>query len=682
MKEQPYRLASDARHFAGTAISRNRPLKFKLNGQTISGFAGDTVLSAVLASGYDAAGLRSGPPIGLTQRHAPPIFPSAHHRDPARALPMERTPATDGADYLTPGASRISKLGLAMSRLRGSRSLGLNLDVPATMQRPWLHGGAEIGPEADMVIVGGGISGMTAAVAAAKAGLGVILVEASLHLGGHARLFGSQEGEETPDQSIMRLVAAIAQDQTIVVMPGTQAIAARPGAVRVHAVTVIDGKPVARTQDLHAPHIVLATGVIERLPIFAGNRLPGVTTTLEAYGLASQFGVWPGKTALLATVTNAAYRLAMLAADGGVEVSRIIDGRPAPQSRFIEFAKAYGITMAAGTIPGAATLAAKQRQISLTPQSAFHHLPQAEPALVADRIILCGGWQPDLTLWHMAGGESSWNEGTRRLDPVLGGPPGMALAGSAAGYLSGHACLKSGKDAVAQALSRRRRIVEERLIHPMYETPDGPTPIAANAQADAAPAFLDSGQSYIERPEQQRVRWPGWLPFVKSTQAWSLADMPQPLAIADIAAGTQLGTIPAQSAGIVAQERVALIPIATGPRTTATAPDTSHYLVPGYLAGRFGTGSITCAIAPLEKRRLEVGALVYADADENCPFKAIGVVVRVGDSGAAALFAASAQSAPTTYVREDSRSIAVSVIGPYSALMSLDAPLGSGPGAS
>src|SRR5690606_8248806 len=213
-------------------------------------------------------------------------------------------------------------------------------------------------------------------------------------------------------QSIMRLVAAIAQDQTIVVMPGTQAIAARPGAVRVHGVTIIDGKPVARTQDLHAPHIVLATGVIERLPIFAGNRLPGVTTTLEAYSLASQFGVWPGKTALLATVTNAAYRLAVLAADGGVKVSRIIDGRPEPQSRFIEFSKAYGITMAAGTIPGTATLAAKQRQISLTPQSAFHHQPQAEPALAADRIIVCGGWQPDLTLWHMAGGESSWNEGT------------------------------------------------------------------------------------------------------------------------------------------------------------------------------------------------------------------------------------------------------------------------------
>jgi len=77
-----------------------------------------------------------------------------------------------------------------------------------------------------------------------------------------------------------------------------------------------------------------------------------------------------------------------------------------------------------------------------------------------------------------------------------------------------------------------------------------------------------------------------------------------------------------------------------------------------------------------------VGALVYADADENCPFKAIGVVVRVGDSGAAALFAASAQSAPTAYVREDSRSIAISVIGPYSALTNLDAPLGSGPGAS
>jgi sarcosine oxidase subunit alpha len=680
MKDQPNRLAAGTRHFAGAAILRSRPLKFKLNGLTISGFEGDTVLSAVLASGYDAVGSRDGWPMALTCRHAPPIFPVMPNRKPIHALPMERAPATPGAQYTTAGVNGLGRMSAAVSRLRGSRSLGLDLDFPATMSRPWLAAPAETGPEADMVVVGAGVAGMTAALAGAKAKQRVVLVESSLHMGGHARLFGSQEGEESPDQSVTRLVAAIAQDHTITVMLGAEAIAARPGAVRVHSVSLVRGEPVARTLDIHAPRIIIATGDVERLPIFSGNRLPGIATTLEAYSMAHQFGVWPGKTALFATVTNAAYRLAMLASDAGISVSRIIDGRVDPQSRFIEFAKAYGITMAGGTLPGEAKLAAKERQISLVPQSSLHRLPQAEPPLLAERVVMAGGWQPELTLWHMAGGESRWNAQRNRLEPILDGPLGMALAGSAAGFISGHACLKSGKAAVAQVLGRRPITVEERLIDPIYETPDAPTPATSSNGDVAPPAFLDAGQSYTERPEQKRSRWPGWVPFVGRGPAWSLADTPQPLAIADIAAGAQLGAIPPDSAGIVAQERVALIAIHTGltapPEPEPPRPDNA---VPPYLAGRFGN-SIRYSLAPLEKRRLEVGALIYADADEKNPFRAIGVVIRVVDNQATALMNADAANAKSAFVREDNRAIAVRVSAPQSAQADLSPPLGSATG--
>lgn len=681
MKDQPNRLSSDARHFAGVAIDRRRPVKFKINGQVISGFEGDTVLSAVLAAGFDAIGLHDGWPMALTARHAPPIVAMAHKRDPGKALPMQRTPVTQGADYTTLGTGGVSKFAFAIGRLRGSRSLGLDLDAPIAMQRPWLADEAELAPGTDMVVIGGGVAGMTAAIAAAKAGLRVSLVEASWQLGGHAQLFGSQEGEEPPEQSVARLVAAVDSDDAISVMLGTQAVAARPGVVRVHSVAIVHGVPVPRTLDLPAPHIVIATGVIERLPIFAGNRLPGVSMTLEAYNLAHQFGIWPGKTALLATVSNVAYRLSTLASDAGITVARIIDGRSDPQSRFIEFSKAYGITMVAGTIAGEARLIAKSRQISLTPQSALHHPSPAEPPLLADRLVVCGGWQPDLTLWHMAGGESRWNPQSARLDPILQGPSGMALAGSAAGYLSGHACLRSGKAAVAQVLGRRRIAVEERLIDPIYETPDDPASIA-KPDADAAPpSFLDGGQSYIERPEEKRSRCPGWMPFLRRPPAWSLADMPQPLAIADIAAGTQLGAIPAQSAGIVAQERVALIPINIAhpePARTQSAEPSSN--IPPFLAGRFGSNGLAWSISPLEKRRLEVGALIYPNADETDPFKAVGVVLSADNNGAVALLAASSALPNSSgFVREDNRAFPVQFLGPAS--LGLSPALGSGPGA-
>jgi sarcosine oxidase subunit alpha len=659
VKDQPNRLSSRARHFAGSAIIRSRPVKFRLNGRSISGFEGDTVLSAVLASGYDAVGTRDGCPLALSLRHAPPVLPLANRDDPNKALPMERTPATDGAQYVTLGAGHLAPLGAAMALIKPSRSLDLDLDDARTMLQPWLDSDGEMGPEADLVVIGGGVAGMTAALAGVKAGLRVTLVESSLSLGGYAGLFGSQEGEEAPDQSIQRLVAAIAQDHTIRVMLGTKALAARPGTVRVHSVGMVNGIPTGRTLDLPTRCIIIATGAIERLPVFPGNRLPGVATTLESYHLAQQFGVWTGKTALFSTVSNSSYRLAMLATDAGVGVSRIMDARTDPQSRFIEFSKAYGITIASGTILGEAKPAPKGRALLVSPRSSLQYPGPVEPPLTADRLVVCGGWQPDLTLWHMAGGESQWNA-AGRLDPILKGPVGIALAGSAAGYISHHACLRSGKAAVAQSLNRRSIAVEERLIDPIYETPDDPTP-SANSDAETAPAFLDSGLSYIERPQQKRSRWPGWLPFGARQASWSLADMPHSLAIADIVAGTQLGAIPPQSAGVVAQERVASIPIGSRDSLIEKAAAQPPAGIPAYLGGRFGEESSVCRITASDHRRLEMGALIYADADEKDPLKAIGAVMRVDKGETLALFAATARTRNSAFVREGSTPIAVSV---------------------
>lgn len=680
MKGQPNRLPSNARHFAGAAIERRHPVKFKFNGRTVSCFEGDTVLTALMASGYDTAGERGGHPVGLTMRHAPPIVPARHARDIARALPMERTPATQGAEYLTLGAGPMAGLEAMVQGLLGSRALGLNLDDPATMQRPWLGATAETGPATDLVVIGGGVAGMSTALAGAKAGLSVTLVEANSYLGGNARLFGTQDKEETPEQCIDRLTAAIAQSDAITVMTGTEAIAARPGAVRVHLVSAPNGEPAARVIDLPARYIAVATGVVERLPIFSGNRLPGVCTTLEAFNLAYHFALWPGTTALVATVTNVAYRLAMLATDAGVSVLRIMDGRSSPQSRYIEFSKAYGITMAAGTIPSAARPAKKGGQISLTPQLAFPGRFPAEQQLQADRLLVCAGWQPDLTLWHMAGGESRWNQRTSRLEPDTTAIKGVALAGSAAGYVSRHACLLSGRDAVRQLLGRARTAVAEKLIDPLYETPDDPAPIAARMVPGSAPAFLDGGQSYLERPEQKEPRWPAWVPFLRRPRGWSLADMPHSLVIADIAAGTQLSAIPAESAGIVAQERVALIPINAASPPPAPAPEQENAVaLPAFLSGRFGPDSTQALIAPIEKRRLEVGGLIYPNADETDPFAAVGVVVHAVDNGAVAVMSAlAARPGMLVFVREDNRPIAVRQIGAYEPGLDLKAALGGG----
>jgi len=659
MKGQPHRLgAGQPHHLHGTAIDRSRPLQFRLDGRPISGFAGDTVLSAVLASGVDTLGRRQGASMALTARHAPTISFTALANDHQRTLPMERTPATDGADYVTTSRRRAGNL-LARWMGRG-RSLGMDLDQPDALARPWLGSPAEPGPEADLVVIGGGVAGLAAALAAGKRGLRVVLAEAAPALGGRSRFFGTQEGEETPDQAIARLTQAVDKSDAVTVLPGTLAFALRPGVVRLHQVDMLEGTPTGRVIDIHAPHIVLATGALERLPVFPGNRLPGVSGAMEAFELAYAYGVWPGASTLLATSSSPAYRLAMLGSDAGITVPRIIDSRARPQSRFIEFSKAYGITQAAGTIVAAATPASKGNGLTVSPQLAMEGYVRAEPAIEVDRLVVCGGWQPDLTLWHMAGGESGWHQGRSRLEPH-GGPPGIALAGSAAGWLSLSACVASGRDAVDALLGRQRRAVEEHLIDPIYETPDDPAPIGDRPDEGAPPAYLDGGLRYIERPRLRASRWPGWLPFAPQPPGWSLADTPQPLGIADIAAGVQLDAIPAASAGIVAQERVAMVAIDNGNEAqdrTAPAPP----LPPPYLAGRY-PGAALWLVAPHDSRRLDVGALIFANADETDPLRAIGVIVRSVDDGAVALVSGSAGQ--TASVREPGRAVGIRLVEPY-----------------
>lgn len=612
---------------SGQSIDRSKPGQFRLNGRSVPFFAGDTVLSALLAAGIDCAGLREGQPIALTTRHAPAIAPVA---DRHAALPMERTPATDGADYVTLG-HRLPRSLLTQVFRRDRSSLGLDLDQSEPMPRPWLGETATTRTETDLVVIGGGVAGMSAALAGAKRGLGVVLIEASPSLGGHARLFGTQDGEEVPDEAIARLSRAVTEGGRIVVLTHAEVFAIRPGLVRLHQVLLEDGRPMGRVQDIAAKHTVLATGSLERLPLFAGNRLPGVMGAVEAFALAHHHGVWPGKTVLFATSGSAAYRLAMLARDASIAVPRILDCRPQPQSRFIEFSKAYGITLASGTQVAAITQG--KTGLSILPQLAMSNLPHEDEALSADRLITCGGFQPDLTLWHMAGGESAWSVEHARLDAGHG-PAGIALIGSAAGWQTLSACMESGKEAVNALLDRPVSPIEDRLIDPIHETPDAGAPIGESKPEDAQPVYLDAGHGYLTRPQPEDSKWPAWVPFAPKPSNWSLTDTPRPLGIGEIAAGVQLGAIPAESAGIVAQERIAVIGL--GVMDEATPEETNLPLPPAYLQARY-PGAKLWLIAPQEQRALDAGSLIHSSGDESDPRNAIGVVVRAVDRGAIAL---------------------------------------------
>ncbi len=624
MKGQPNRLELDPRHaFAGHALDRARPLRMRLNGHPIEGFAGDTVLSAAVASGFDTYGIHGGHPLALSLRFSPLVMSA---ETPSDTVPMARLAAADGLDLVTlpAGASGRSILAQARRTLgRAPRSLGIRLDTaPASPNSATEPADARV---VDMVVIGGGIAGMEAVVAAARGGFSVALVERRPMLGGDALLFGRTEGEEAPEDAISRLKREIVSLPDITVHVASEAVAVDGRHIHVESVTLDAGRPKSVVTVFEARHIVVATGAVERLPLFVGNRLPGVVGAAEAFHLAHAYGVWPGRSATVATVSNAAYRLAMLAADAGIDMRRILDRRPVPQSRFLEFCKAYGITMAGGVVPLSAAFAPGSGALGVRTAVSIESYEKEEEPLVVDRFIACGGWQPELTLWHMGSGRSHWQAG--RL--VAGeGPAHIVVAGAAAGYLGTQACLDSGRHAVARLLGEPHEPPRETMIDPAYETPDAAAPIARRESGAVPLTYLDGGASLAARPQAFE---PGVLARLRPSRrakALRLADQPRALGIADVAAGVDLEAIPPASAGDVARER------ALGAGKAFEPVDTHHsseqappHLVPDYLANRYGPNTTVWLVHSLERRRLETGSLIFVNSDQANPAYAIGVVL-------------------------------------------------------
>lgn len=652
MKTQVNRLPGDTgKGLAGAHIDRGRSISFSLNGRVAHGFIGDTVLTALIASGVDTIGTLDGHPLGLRRGAAPPIAHVGTAHDPQQALPMDRTLAMDGAEYVTVGDRTAS--GLFARLFQPGRTLGLVVNADGSgLASPWrgVRGSAE--EPVDLLVIGAGVAGMSAALAGAIAGLKVTLVEASPRLGGHSGLFGTQDGESSPEENVAHLFDEIAASDAITVNTATEVFAITEDLARAHQVDTSGGTAKGRVVDLPAKHIVIATGSLERLPIFAGNRLPGVVGAMEAFELAQRYGIWTGTSWLLATTSNPSYRLGTLLQDTGLKLDRIVEGRDRANSRYIEFCKAYGIRQFPGTTPSFVSATKSGASLSV-------HLPHSDPVPV-ERVVACGGFQPDLTLWHIAGGASHWHREGQRLEP-RGTLAGIALAGSAAGYLTRRGCITSGFDAVDRLLGREGRGVDDPVIDAIYETRDG-WMIGPEGEDTAPPAYLEGDRTLLVRPVTPQQSWSQRFFDRQPKRSRVLSEAPQSLDIGAICAGVALGLIPAASAGIVAQERVALVPLAqTAPTTIKTTTPVLPTFVPPWLDGRFGRDQRVATLDHDKARLLGPGALIYASGDIRDPQSASGVVLRTTNGQTMALVSA---TAPKNVIVRDSGQEIAAVIAP------------------
>jgi sarcosine oxidase, subunit alpha len=243
---------------------------------------------------------------------------------------------------------------IAMRNIRKMAGIG-KLDPAFEMKGTY----DQIFPKTDVCVIGGGPSGMSAALAAGEAGKRVILIEARPYLGGFFQY-------RTADYNNKKSLSDRAEEliQQVRAQPNIRLLA-HSSMVGAYNNNLITGFQVGSERDnfdqryfeIRAESVVVATGCIERPLMFEHNEKPGVMQVACAHRLAHNFGLLPGKIAVFSIGTDLGLEAAVDLHDKGLKIECIADLRcegqdevlvSAIKSRGISYFKAWVATEAHG----------------------------------------------------------------------------------------------------------------------------------------------------------------------------------------------------------------------------------------------------------------------------------------------------------------------------------------------
>lgn len=467
---------------SGGLIDRSRKVSFTFDGKTYSGFVGDSLASALLASGVVLFG-RS------FKYHRPRGVMAAGIEEPSALVQAgtagryePNTRATDLFVYeglQTQSQNRWPSLSLDLMAVN---SLAAPF-IPAGFYYKTFFGGPKLwllyehfirqaaglgkaptqadadiyehrAAFCDVLVVGSGPAGLSAALAASASGARVILAEQDERLGGSLL---------TDPATIDGLDSAawIAKARDTLIGAGARILTRTTAAGYydhdllnlVERLTEPGQKPgpdglAQRLWRVRAGKVVLATGAFERPRLFENNDLPGVMLSGAVRTYLNRYGVRAGSRAVITTDNDDAYRTALALKAAGATVAAIVDSRSAAAASSPLVAQAQAL------MPvhfGAKLIAAKGSAKGLKGAQAL--IDGKAVTLDCDLIAVSGGFSPIVHLHMQAGGTLAWNETEGAFTPdtarqnqttcgAAAGAQGLA-ATLTSGWASGQAATKS-----------------------------------------------------------------------------------------------------------------------------------------------------------------------------------------------------------------------------------------------
>ncbi|EYD77035.1 Sarcosine oxidase alpha subunit [Rubellimicrobium mesophilum DSM 19309] len=496
----------------GRLIDRSRPLRFTFDGHHYRGFAGDTLASALLANGQTVVGrsFKYHRPRGLVasgqeEPNGLVNLGAGHRMEPNQRATV--TPLTEGLTALS--QNRWPNLDLDVGAVNSAfgRFLPAGFYYKTFMwpraawkhvYEPFIRRSAGLGrvPEGrdpdlyehfnvhvDVLIAGGGIAGLAAALAAGRSGQRVLLLEQNGWWGGRAAVDGPEIDGTPAAYWIEQAVKALEALPNVRLRLNTQVSGVYDHGY-VLACEQLDGVgPRQRLWRIRAGKIVSAIGAIERPLAFAGNDVPGVMLASAVRDYLANWGVSVGDRVVVVTNNDDAYRTALAVHRAGLLVPVIVDARPRPDGELVRMARDLGIRIEAGR--GIAKVKGRRGVTGVTLCALVGEGAGIED-IACDAVAMSGGWTPSVHLWSHAGGALAWDDDRAMFLPNPERPPrqhdGSAMvipAGGSAGELRTAGVLASGLSAGAQAAGGEAephiaaRDAEEGPFLPVWVMPQG-----------------------------------------------------------------------------------------------------------------------------------------------------------------------------------------------------------------
>ena len=445
-------MSNNFRLESGEGINRTEKISFKFNGKALFGYKGDSLASALLANGIHLIGrsFKYHRPRGILSSGSEEpnaLVQIIKDKDKAKTDPNVRATQIEIYEGLEAQSQNcwpnvkfdIGEINSIFSSILPAGFYYKTFMWPSKLWRKYeyfIRKSAGLGKSptekdpdkydhkyyhCDVLIVGGGPAGITAALMAAKSGNKILLVDEKPEFGKNL-LSSSKENIKINDLSPAEWIKVKRKEllnfKNINTLNRTTVSAYHNYNYLIMMQSLTDhlsenekkGKIRQRLWKVRAKKVILATGSIERPLVFDGNDRPGIMLSSAVKKYLNFYGVKCGNKIIIFTNNDSAYETAIELHNKNSKVQAIVDIREESSGDLPKKCNELGLKIYWKHTIVSSSGHTKVKNVSVMKLSKDNSVVIGKKINIkCDSVAMSGGWTPAVHLFTQSGGKLDFN---------------------------------------------------------------------------------------------------------------------------------------------------------------------------------------------------------------------------------------------------------------------------------